>query len=510
MSVAVVFAASGIVPPPRGSLVPYVLWWAALSAAATLVLVAAGRLSRRLLPLATLMRLSLVFPDSAPSRFRLARRSRTVGTLEAHLDDARRGEVGRTPVEAAQRLLELVAHLDRHDELTRGHAERVRGYAQAIGRELGLDRRELDLLNWAALLHDVGKLEVPHEILTKAGRPTEDEWELIREHPAAGARLAKPLLDWLGEWGAAIAEHHERWDGEGYPRGLAGDEISLAGRIVAVADVYDVLTSTRSYRAGGSAEAARRELTRCAGTQFDPTIVRALLGISVRFRGLVSGPLSWLAHVPVLARIPLAPAAGAASAAAIAAGWLPFVAAPSAGQEQRVSPRLASAAPAPARPAPTATSAGEVPRDDPGATRAARPRPAPARSTRRPSTPAPSLALEVAAPEEPVADAPAAAVAPAAASPATGAPTAPVADLLQPVGDDLVPAVGDSLNQTVDQVLAPVEDVVTPIDPHQPAGDVLAPVEGVLEPLGETAETVVPGVELGKAVPPLVPPTKAH
>ena len=514
LSVAVVFAASGIVPPPRGSLGPYLLWWAALSAAATSVLVATGRLSRRLLPLAALMRLSLVFPDSAPSRFRLARRSRTVETLEARLDDARRGEVGRTPVEAAQLLLELVAHLDEHDELTRGHSERVRAYAQTIGRELGLDRRELDLLNWAALLHDVGKLEVPHEILTKAGRPTEDEWQLIRGHPAAGARLATPLLGWLGEWGAAIAEHHERWDGAGYPRGLAGDEISLAGRIVAVADVYDVLTSTRSYRSEGSAEAARRELTECAGTQFDPTIVRAFLGISVRPRGLVSGPLSWLAHVPVLARIPLTPAASAAStaaasAAAVAVGWLPAVAASSAGQEQRDAPLPARTAPAPVRPTDSS----------PAARRPARPHPAPARPTRRPRTSAPSPASAVTHPSEPVGDTPSAAAAPTAerTAPTTSSPAAPspiggvpappagtqpppIEDVREPVGA-LLPAVGDALGQTVDQVLAPVENV----DPQQPVGELLAPVQDVLEPVGETVETVAPGVELGKVLPPLFP-----
>src|SRR5688572_20592331 len=236
ISVAAVLAMTSVVPPPRGSLGVYVCWWAGLSAAATVVLVAAGRVSRRLLPLAALMRLSLVFPDSAPSRIALARRSGTVATLEQRLAEARRGDA-RTPAAAAQLLLALVADLDEHDSLTRGHSERVRQYAQSIGRELGLGRRELDLLNWAALLHDVGKLDVPHEILTKDGRPSDDEWEVLRGHPSAGAQLAAPLRDWLGEWGAAVEEHHERWDGTGYPHGLAGTDISRAGRIVAVADV---------------------------------------------------------------------------------------------------------------------------------------------------------------------------------------------------------------------------------------------------------------------------------
>jgi putative nucleotidyltransferase with HDIG domain len=228
LSVSVVYAASSLVPAPAGS-TPFIAWWAALSMLATFVFVVVGRASRRLLPLAALLKLSLVFPDSAPSRFRLAFGSGTVASLEERLAEARRGVDADTPAEAAERLLALVALLDTHDGLTRGHSERVRAYSQSIGRELGLSRAQLDLLNWAALLHDVGKLEVPLEILTKRDKPTDEEWESIRRHPAAGARLAGPLRDWLGEWGDAIEQHHEWWDDRGYPRGLAGSEM-LSGR----------------------------------------------------------------------------------------------------------------------------------------------------------------------------------------------------------------------------------------------------------------------------------------
>lgn len=320
LSAVLVYVAARFVPPPRGSASLYVGWWAALSGGATAVLVIVGRLSRRLLPLEALMRLSLVFPDGAPSRFALALRSGTVATLEERLVDARRGAATRTPTEAAELLLELVALLDTHDGLTRGHSERVRAYAQSIGRELGLGRAELDQLNWAALLHDVGKLEVPAEVLGKSGRPTEREWELLRRHPAAGAELAAPLRDWLGEWFGGIEEHHERWDGAGYPDGREGAQICLAGRIVAVADVYDVITSSRSYKHAKAPHAARRELARCAGTQFDPDVVRAFLELSVRPPRFVTGPLAWLAHATVLARVPLASAVGAVSAASVVLG----------------------------------------------------------------------------------------------------------------------------------------------------------------------------------------------
>jgi hypothetical protein len=214
-----------------------------------------------------------------------------------------------TPRESAQRLLTLVAALSEHDRLTRGHSERVRAYSVMIGEELKLSREELDLLNWAALLHDVGKLEVAGEILRKPGRPTDTEWQQIRRHPVLGEQLVAPMRPWLGSWGDAVGYHHERWDGNGYPRGTAGEEIPLAGRIVAVADVFDVLTSARSYKEPGSAVAGRSEIARCAGAQFDPRLVRAFLNVSLGRMRLVMGPLSWLAHTPVLGRVPLAPAA---------------------------------------------------------------------------------------------------------------------------------------------------------------------------------------------------------
>ena len=290
----------------------------AIAVGSTVVLFGADRLTRRMLPLAALLGLTLVFPDEAPSRFKIAMRSGGTVELQRRLEQYRR--IGADePALAAQRLLELVADLSQHDRLTRGHSERVRAYSQMIGEELGLSEAEIDNLRWAALLHDIGKLEIPFEILNKPDRLTAVEYETIKRHPGIGARLTAPLAGWLGESVRAVGEHHERWDGYGYPNGLRGTDISLAARIVAVADTFDVMTSVRSYKKPGTAAEARAELARCAGTQFDANVVRAFLSISLGKLRLAMGPLSWLTQ---LAFFPtgLAGATGAAPALMAAAG----------------------------------------------------------------------------------------------------------------------------------------------------------------------------------------------
>ncbi|MEO1064248.1 MAG: HD domain-containing phosphohydrolase [Actinomycetota bacterium] len=277
------------------------IWLLQAIVVATVVSALTDRLTRRLLPLATLLGLSLAFPDRAPSRFGVALRSGSTRRLRDRLDELAAGKVDDHG-EAAARALELVTALGQHDRLTRGHTERVRAHADVIAEELGLSEGDRLHLAWGVLLHDVGKLAVPAEILNKEDDLTPAEWGTLKRHPEAGRRIVAPLQDWLGDWLRPVHEHHERWDGAGYPGGLAGTEISLAGRIVAVADAYDVITSRRSYKAAMSTEAGRREIVRCAGTQFDPEVVRAFVATSMG-RRWAGGAFAWLAELPSLGQI---------------------------------------------------------------------------------------------------------------------------------------------------------------------------------------------------------------
>jgi HD-GYP domain-containing protein (c-di-GMP phosphodiesterase class II) len=300
------------VPPPSG--LPLTIgWWVGLSVVATLLLAMLDKLFRKLLPVVALFKISLVFPDSAPSRFSTALRAGTVKQLKRKMQD---GELAAsTPQEAAEHLIGIANALNAHDRMTRGHTERVRAYSVMIGEEMGLDEHDIELLNWSGLIHDVGKLTVPTEILNSPDKPTDEEWHVLREHPVHGSELIDPLRGFLGEFAESATQHHERYDGTGYPNGLAGTEITLAGRIVAVADAYDVMTSTRSYKKPMPPEEARKELAVNSGTQFDPEVVRAFLSIALGRVRLVAGPLASLAQIPFLSA-----GATAGSAAATGAG----------------------------------------------------------------------------------------------------------------------------------------------------------------------------------------------
>src|SRR4051812_6396032 len=177
-----------------------VLWWIVILVVPAVVAMLMNRLARRLLPLTALCKLSLVFPDQAPSRMKLALRAGTVRQLERRIEYAKQHGLGDDATEAAEYLLELVGSLNVHDRRTRGHAERVRAFADLLAEELRLPDHDRDRLHWAALLHDVGKIAVPQHILNKQGAPDDEEWEILKQHPIEGEHLAAPLAGWLGEW----------------------------------------------------------------------------------------------------------------------------------------------------------------------------------------------------------------------------------------------------------------------------------------------------------------------
>lgn len=160
---------------------------------------------------------------------------------------------------------------------TGDHSENVAAYAAAIGGELGLGPDRLRKLRRTAILHDIGKSEIPAAILSKPGPLTPEEREVIERHPTAGAEML--VRAGLEHEAAMVRAHHERYDGAGYPDGLTGDEIPLEARIVFVADSFEAMTSDRPYRAGMSPAAAVDELRRCAGTQFDPGVVATFVRV---------------------------------------------------------------------------------------------------------------------------------------------------------------------------------------------------------------------------------------
>ncbi|SES37424.1 HD domain-containing protein [Streptomyces sp. yr375] len=169
----------------------------------------------------------------------------------------------------------LVQAVDIKDGYTRGHSERVGQASMMIGRELGMDEERIEVLRFAGILHDVGKLGVPTRLLRKDGPLTPEERRVIELHPEYGHEITRGI-SFLGEARSAILHHHERIDGTGYPYGLLGGQIPEPARVVAVADAFDAMTSTRSYSRARPVSVALEELRRCAGTHFDPRMVTAL------------------------------------------------------------------------------------------------------------------------------------------------------------------------------------------------------------------------------------------
>lgn len=173
-------------------------------------------------------------------------------------------------------LRSITSSLEEKDSYTHGHSIRVAEYAVLLGQEIGLSEVEIREVELSALLHDIGKIGIPDSVLLKPARLTRAEFEIMKSHPVRSARILEKISA-LRPLIPGIKHHHERFDGLGYPEGLAGDAIPLYARIILIADTYDAMTSTRPYRLALDKEIAFAELDKCAGTQFDPVLVNAFV-----------------------------------------------------------------------------------------------------------------------------------------------------------------------------------------------------------------------------------------
>ncbi len=184
--------------------------------------------------------------------------------------------------ENEQLFLHVVASLaeaiDAKDAYTKGHSGRAAYYAREIAARYGYDEKDQDIIYMMGLLHDVGKIGVPDEVINKQGRLTKEEFDRIKKHPAIGGRILGNIMEMPTLSEGAMC-HHERYDGAGYPQGLKGEEIPEAARIIAVADAYDAMTSKRSYRSYLSQEKVRSEIERGKGTQFDPVFADIMISM---------------------------------------------------------------------------------------------------------------------------------------------------------------------------------------------------------------------------------------
>ena len=169
--------------------------------------------------------------------------------------------------------------LDTKDSYTNGHSLRVTLYSMILATELNLDEEYMENIEIAGLLHDIGKIAMPKNILCKNGKLTDEEFTVMKSHPSKGERIVFNIkkLQLIASW---IKSHHEKWDGRGYPDGLKEKEIPLPGRIIAIADTYDAMTSTRPYRTALPHQTAIDEIKRCSGTQFDPELAEIFISLS--------------------------------------------------------------------------------------------------------------------------------------------------------------------------------------------------------------------------------------
>ncbi|MGH2523173.1 MAG: HD-GYP domain-containing protein, partial [Anaerolineales bacterium] len=213
-----------------------------------------------------------LFKPFAPDELSLA--------VRAKLD--RRRAVQRVDTRAAhlQTVSMLANVIETRDRYTRGHVERVQQLALALARTLGWNNEALSVLEFGALLHDLGKILVPSDILNKPRRLVSAEWAILRRHPEIGAQMLAGV-DHLRGAIPYVLYHHERWDGRGYPAALAQHDIPLEGRLLAIVDTYDAMTSDRAYRTAMSSEAALQEIRKRAGSQFDPEMAEVFIHLRI-------------------------------------------------------------------------------------------------------------------------------------------------------------------------------------------------------------------------------------
>jgi HD-GYP domain-containing protein (c-di-GMP phosphodiesterase class II) len=172
----------------------------------------------------------------------------------------------------------LAKAIEKRDRYTGGHTDRVTEYAKLTAKQLDWPEERLAVLELAGHLHDVGKIGVPDAVLNKPGKLTVEEFEMMKAHPEIGEQIIRGI-DFLEALVPYVLYHHERYDGKGYPKGLSGEAIPIEGRLLAVSDTFDAMTSSRPYRKQLDPERAIEEIKRCSGTQFDPNIVVVFLEI---------------------------------------------------------------------------------------------------------------------------------------------------------------------------------------------------------------------------------------
>ena len=226
----------------------------------------------------------LAYAGAVLERHRMRMRVREMETALASQAAARQRDADATRLDGLRRLSMAAEY---RDDNTWEHTQRVAAMAARLARRLGVDDRLVEQIRLAAPLHDLGKIAIPDYILLKPDKLTDEEFEVVKTHAAVGANILAGSEDELMQVAEQIAGgHHERWDGTGYPSRLAGEAIPLAGRVVAVADVFDILVHERPWKQEWTVEDAAEEIKRSAGTQFDPTVVQA-------FEEL--GPATWQA-----------------------------------------------------------------------------------------------------------------------------------------------------------------------------------------------------------------------